>query len=71
MPIYRKANKVNLVVGIALILAGILAMIFPANPASGVILGLLFSSFGGYEVGKYEERRHASRETNLSASHRS
>ncbi len=71
MPIYRKANKVNLVVGIALILAGILAMIFPANPASGVILGLLFSSFGGYEVGKYKERRHASREINLSASHRS
>ncbi len=69
MPVYRKANKVNLAVGIASILVGIMAMIFPANPASEVVLGLLFSSFGGYEVGKYEERRHANREINLGSSH--
>ncbi len=65
MPNFRKANRVNLVVGIVLILVGIIAMIYPANPASGIILGSLFTSFGGYEVGKYEESRHVNRETNL------
>ncbi len=65
MPNHRKANAANLVVGLALIAFGVVGMFFAANPVSSILLGLLFCSAGGYEIGKYEERRHVNREINL------
>ncbi len=64
MPNHRKANAANLVIGLALIAFGVVGMFFAANPVSSIFLRLLFCSVGGYEIGKYEERRHVNREIN-------
>ncbi len=66
MPKYppHRAGRVNLVVGIALVLLSVLALISViANNVSGSTLGssvifmLLFMFIGGYEIGKYAENR--------------
>ena len=60
----RKADVVNLVVGIALLLFALFGMlaigrdISAANIAGQLGFVLVFVLFGGYEIGKYVEGRH-------------
>jgi uncharacterized membrane protein len=60
----RKANVVNFVVGIVLVLFALVGMIdvgreiVAVNIAGQLGFILLFVLVGGYEVGKYAERRH-------------
>jgi hypothetical protein len=55
---YRKVNTINLVAGIFLVLFGMVALIYAANPASQIFFVLLFVFTGGYEIGKYMIMRH-------------
>ena len=63
----RKTGVINLVVGIVLLLLGIGTMvsispsISAVNLAGPLDLVLLFIFVGGYEIGKYAERRYNSR----------
>ncbi len=62
---YRKANAINLVVGVALILLGLggiaglaTSNVLGANLFWSMIFVLFFVLMGGYETGKYGEMRH-------------
>jgi len=60
----RKANVVNLVVGIVLVLLAFVGIVAIGREISAVNIAgqlgfiLLFVLVGGYEIGKYAESRH-------------
>lgn len=65
MTSYRKAGTNNLVLGVALILVGVIAIIgltssnlVEANLFWAMCFILAFVLVGGYETGKYAEMRH-------------
>ena len=69
---YRKASAINLIIGIALILLGIGAIIgltnnnlISANLFWAMCFILVFVLIGGYETGKYAEMRHEQKKTQV------
>jgi hypothetical protein len=60
----RNANVVNLVVGIVLIMIALVGIVAIGREISAAYIAgqlgfiLLFVLVGGYEIGKYAERRH-------------
>ncbi|XHH08496.1 MAG: hypothetical protein ACFCUE_13135 [Candidatus Bathyarchaeia archaeon] len=58
---YHKASTVNLVVGVALILFGVVGIAsnnFASSNLFSQLFLLVFVLIGGYETGKYAEMRH-------------
>jgi uncharacterized membrane protein len=65
MTAYRKASAINLVVGAASVVFGIvgiinlaIASLYSSNLFWALIFLLVFVLVGGYEAGKYAEMRH-------------